>query len=150
MRRTWLGARKSPGTTLESALGGLEQQVLEGLWAHGREASVRELQGAFGGKPAYTTLKTTLDRLYKKGFLDRRRVGRAFHYAPRFTPDSLREELAADLIDGLLGPGRPPREAARPILSTFIDAVESRDAELLDELAALIASKRAGKGPDSK
>jgi predicted transcriptional regulator len=132
---------RRPRAAVESALGTLERQVFEGLFALGREATVREVQESLAGTLAYTTLMTTLDRLFKKGLLDRRRKGRAFVYEPRVTPDQLRCDVAADVIDSLLG---GDRESARPVLSTFIDAVQERDRGLLDELEALIAEKRRG------
>ena len=91
---------------MESALGSLEREVLEKMWALGREVTVRELQESLGGSLAYTTLMTTMDRLFKKRLLGRRRDGRAFVYAPRITPDQLRQDVAADLIGSLLGRGR--------------------------------------------
>jgi len=124
---------------MESALGSLERELLERMWALGREVTVRELQESLGGSLAYTTLMTTMDRLFKKRLLGRRRDGRAFVYAPRITPDQLRQDVAADLIGSLLGQGAA---AARPVMSTFIDAVGERDAKLLDELEALIRQKR--------
>ena len=130
---------RRPSAVMESALGSLERQVMERLWALGREASVRDLQAAFDGSFAYTTLMTTVDRLFKKGLLGRRRQGRAFFYAPRLTADQLRTGVAADLIGTLLGQGP---EAARPVMSTFVDAVEERDEALLDELEALVRRRR--------
>jgi predicted transcriptional regulator len=127
-----------PRAAVEGALGSLERQVLERLWELGTDVSVRELQGAFDGL-AYTTLMTTLDRLFKKGLLSRRRDGRAFLYRPRLSPEQLRRQVAADVIDGLLG---QDRESARPVISTFIDAVDERDHALLDELETLIRRKR--------
>ena len=124
---------------MESALGSLERELLERMWALGREVTVRELQESLGGSLAYTTLMTTMDRLFKKRLLGRRRDGRAFVYAPRITPDQLRQDVAADLIGSLLGQGAA---AARPVMSTFIDAVGERDARLLDELEVLIRQKR--------
>jgi predicted transcriptional regulator len=143
MRRFLFRGFRRPRAAVESALGQLERGILERLWSLGREASVRELQDAFSGTLAYTTLMTTLDRLFKKGLLDRRREGRAFLYRPRVTPEQLRQELAADVIDSLLGQGS---EAARPLMSTFIDAVEVRDAALLDELERLIRARKRGRG----
>ena len=134
---------RRPRAVMESALGSLERQVLEGLWALGREASVRELLAGFEGSMAYTTLMTTLDRLFKKGLLERRREGRAFLYKSQVTRDQLHRGVAADVIDSLLGHGRA---AARPVLSTFVDAVEERDRALLDELEALIRARRRGRG----
>lgn len=124
---------------MESALGRLERRVLESLWACGGGVTVRELQERLDGSLAYTTLMTTMDRLFKKGLLGRRRKGRAFLYQPLVSPDELRRDVAADLIGSLLGPGP---EAARPVMSTFIDAVEERDAALLDELEALVRERR--------
>jgi predicted transcriptional regulator len=129
---------------MESALGSLERELLERMWALGREVTVRELQESLGGSLAYTTLMTTMDRLFKKRLLGRRRDGRAFVYAPRITPDQLRQDVAADLIGSLLGEGAA---AARPVMSTFIDAVGERDARLLDELEVLIRQKRRQRRP---
>lgn len=58
-------------------LGPLEKRVLELLWGYGRAVTVRHVQLKFPNL-AYTTLMTTLDRLYRKGVLLRRRHGRAF------------------------------------------------------------------------
>jgi predicted transcriptional regulator len=128
---------------VETALGGLERQVMERLWASPECMSVRELRAAFGGSLAYTTLLTTVDRLFKKGLLDRRRQGRAFAYSPRVSRDQLREGVASDVIDGLLGDGT---EGARPLMSAFVQAVEERDAALLDELEALVRERRRLQG----
>ena len=60
-------------------LGPLEQQLLEALWLRG-STTVRELLDEGCVELAYTTVMTTLDRLYKKKFLDRVPEGRAFRY----------------------------------------------------------------------
>ena len=62
-------------------LGPFEQQVLRRLWSHG-SATVRELLADGKIHQAYTTVMTTVDRLYKKGLLDRVAEGRAFRYTP--------------------------------------------------------------------
>ena len=51
--------------------------VLEALWTRDSPASVRDLTPSFQDI-AYTTLMTTLDRLHRKGVLDREKHGRAF------------------------------------------------------------------------
>ena len=80
---------------------------------------------------------TTLARLYKKGFLNRRKEGRAFFYSPRFTQAELERGLAEDVIDGLLSAG-----TVEPVLACIVDAVSDRDRELLDELERLVQEKR--------
>ena len=53
-------------------LGDLEQRVMEVLWEAAGPLAVREVQGRLGrGRLAYTTVMTTLDRLYKKRLLAR-------------------------------------------------------------------------------
>lgn len=117
-------------------LGPLEERLLELLWRGGSERSVREVQEELGGELAYTTVMTTLDRLYKKGLLVRRREGSAFRYSPRLS----REAFAAGLLRGwlrrLLGLG-----PARPLLASFVEAVEEHDRALLPELERLVRDK---------
>lgn len=121
--------------------------MLEALWRHPGETSVRNLKESFPGV-AYTTLMTTLDRLYKKGILERSKRGRAFLYVTRFTRTGLRTYLAADAFDSLLGSGSSPR-ALRPLLSTFVEAVSRRDALLLDELEEMIRAQRREREEES-
>src|SRR5205085_12314654 len=77
---------------LSAHLGPLELEAMEMVWQRG-EASVRDIHLAFGERLAYTTLMTTLDRLHKKGLLERRKDGRAFIYSPRFSPAELERGL---------------------------------------------------------
>ena len=82
---------------------------------------------------------TTLDRLYKKGVLGRRKSGRAFVYRAAASRDQLEQSVAADVVEGLLGRGA---ETAQPLLSSLVDAVGARDRGLLDELERLVREKR--------
>lgn len=122
----------------ETTFGSLERAVLEALWRSASPASVRELHRSFPDL-AYTTLMTTLDRLHKKGVLQRARQGRAFLYAPRFSREALLARLAEEAIGALLGDSGP---GARPVLSCFVEAVGRHDGELLDELERLVRQAR--------
>lgn len=115
---------KQPSSPLETAFGPLENRVLEALWARDTAACVRDLQPQFP-QVAYTTLMTTLDRLYRKGALTRHKDGRAFYYRPTAT----RPELVSQM--------------ARPIISMFVENIGQRDRALLDELEALVRERRA-------
>src|SRR6266545_2624476 len=70
---------RRPREVASLALGPLEREVLEVTWRRG-ETRVRDVFSAFDEKVAYTTVMTTLDRLYKKRLLSRRKEGRAFLY----------------------------------------------------------------------
>ena len=132
-----------------SELGPLEREVMELIWRRPEEAaevSVRDIHLAFEGRLAYTTLMTTLDRLRKKGLLERRKEGRAFFYSPRFSPDEFERSVAREAINMLLGRGS---NGVEPILACIVDAVSERDRALLDELDRLIKEKRrAAPGKD--
>ena len=132
---------------LESIFGPLEIRVLEALWAYDGPACVRDLQPEFPGV-AYTTLMTTLDRLFRKGTLTRVKSGRAFFYRTKSSQQELISELAGSTFATLL-PG--DADAMRPILSMFVDTVGERDHALLDELEKLVKARRDElKGRPSK
>lgn len=122
-----------------SRLGPLERRVLEALWARSDWASVRDLQPEFR-EIAYTTLMTTLDRLYRKDMLTRMKQGRAFLYQPRLTRPQFDSVRAVDALKvALEGDGA----ALTPLMSFFVEAVGNRDEELLGELEALVRARRA-------
>ncbi|HXV75776.1 MAG TPA: BlaI/MecI/CopY family transcriptional regulator [Candidatus Polarisedimenticolaceae bacterium] len=125
-----------PAGLLEVSFGPLELRVLDALWRRADEAGVRAIEAEFPGT-AYTTLMTTLDRLFKKDLLVRRKVGRAYRYAPRYGRAELEALLARDAVEELLDGARPGR-GPLPVLSGFVEAVGRRDAQMLDELERLV------------
>jgi predicted transcriptional regulator len=129
-----------------SQLGPFEQQVLQKVWAQG-SATVRELLADGKIHQAYTTVMTTMDRLYKKGLLDRVSEGRAFRYTPRHTAEELQRVTALESIRQLLGSD----DTSSLPLSYLVEALSTHDAQLLDELQLLVERKRRElKGSDSK
>jgi len=133
MKRIFSLLRRSPSTQL----GPLEQQLLSALWMRG-SATVREMLDAGGINLAYTTVMTTLDRLYKKQLLNRSAEGRAFRYSPRYTQEELEKAAVGETVRQMLGSG----EAAALPLSYLVEAVSEHDAGLLDDLQRLLDEKR--------
>jgi predicted transcriptional regulator len=125
------------GSGSRPKLGPFEQQLLQQIWAQGN-ATVRELLADGKIHQAYTTVMTTVDRLYKKGLLDRVVEGRAFRYTPRHTPEELQRVTAFESIRQLLGSG----DASALPLSYLVEALSAHDAQLLDELQLLVERKR--------
>lgn len=123
---------------LDHRFGTLELRVLETLWARSAAATVRDLEPEFAGV-AYTTLMTTLDRLYRKGVLAREKEGRRFLYQPRLSRDQLLSSVAGDALVAILG----SRAAEyRPMVSFLLDAVRNEDRNVLDTLDLLIRERR--------
>jgi predicted transcriptional regulator len=129
---------KSSQQILESRLGALEREVMAVVWKAG-EINVREACDRLDSTVAYTTVMTTMDRLYKKRLLARRKVGRAFVYSATATRDEMEGAVATELVQSLLQRhgGEP-----LPLLSSLVDAVSERDRALLDDLERLIREKR--------
>lgn len=126
-----------PSEAFIASLGKLERDALIEAWRH-KEVSVRQVWKALGERFAYTTVMTTLDRLFKKDLLERRKVGRAFVYSSRFSPEEINRAFTEDVIVSLFDPDAE----AQPILACFVDAVSDRDRLLLDELERLVLEKR--------
>jgi predicted transcriptional regulator len=133
-RPAWLGRGRDP---LRAALGHLERDVMEVIWRVDT-ATVRDVQERLPRTAAYTTVMTTLDRLFKKGFVERVRQGRAFVYRAAHSREQVETAVTAGLLTGFLGESR----RALPLLSNLVDAVAEQDETLLDELDALIREKR--------
>ena len=132
-----MNSQSAPATQV---LGHLELAVLNVLWEHG-EKNVREVIDFISRPLAYTTVMTTLDRLYKKGLLERRKTDRAFFYSARFTQEELERKRASEFMAPFLNGPRPFREL---FVSCLVDAAANHPNEaLLDELERRIKLKRA-------
>ena len=130
----WWRATRHP---LRTALGRLETEVMRVLWT-ASELAVRDVQVRLERTVAYTTVMTTLDRLFKKGFVTRRLEGRAFLYTAAVAQHEIEATLTTGLVGELLA-----SEAAAPLLSNLVDVVGDRDNRLLDELERLVREKKA-------
>lgn len=119
-------------------LGNLEFELMDILWTHGAN-NVRDVVRKVSRHLAYTTVMTTLDRLFKKGFLSRKKSQRAFVYSPRFSRQEWERRRADHLVAGFLQGPKPSREL---LLSCLLDAVGEHDAKLLDQLEKKIRARR--------
>jgi predicted transcriptional regulator len=121
-----------------SQLGPLEMRLLETLWNFGRPMTVRELVDHNCRDLAYTTVMTTLDRLFKKNLLTREADGRAFRYAPRYSREELHQQELRETLRQALDASSTP---SLP-LSYLVETLSERDAQLLDDLKDLVEAKR--------
>jgi predicted transcriptional regulator len=120
-----------PGGTLEYA-------VLRALWDLG-EASVRQVHERVGERQdlGYTTIATVLDRLRAKGLaLKRRAEDNTLRYRAAFSRESVERTRAHAVLAELFG------SPSRPAMAGLVDALESVDPELIEELARAVAARR--------
>jgi len=120
--------------------GDLEYAVLANLWDIGT-ASARDIHRQVG-EPAglvYTTTAKVLDRLHDKGLVTRERRGKAFSYRARIARAVVDQARARTALSRLFG-SRPHAAVA-----TLVEAVESIDPKLLDELERAVAARRRSR-----
>jgi len=129
-----------------SALGHLELTVMQVLWTYG-ESNVHDVMRRLSRPLAYTTVMTTLDRLFKKELLVRRKFERAFWYTPRWTRPEWERKRAGDFVAGFLA---SPQASGDLLISSLVEAVGQYDTALLDALEKKIRSKRKELGRRGK
>jgi predicted transcriptional regulator len=119
-------------------LGRLETLVMDCLWQGAEALSVRDVALRLNGPWAYTTLMTTLDRLFKKNLLNREPKGRAFVYRARVSRAELGVRALTTAVSEI-GAGAPNRDLA---IAAFVDAIESHDPRWLDSLDRMVREKK--------
>ena len=95
----------------------LELKIMDTLWTRG-ESSIREIQEAFPekGRPAYTTIQTTMYRMEAKNILRRvRKVGNFHVFEAAISRDAAQRRLIDDLL-ALFG-GR-----SQPVMAHLIES----------------------------
>jgi predicted transcriptional regulator len=112
------------------------------MWQRPEGITIRELRDRADIARAYITIVTSLNRLRKKGLVDRIAVEGAkvvtFRYVPRFTRAELERDVASKAIRQVLG-----LDLAGPLLlSRMVEEIGEHDAELLEELGRLVDEKR--------
>ena len=112
--------------------------MLQMLWARGA-TTVRDVHREYPGGLAYTTIMTTLDRLYKKGFLSREKLGRAFVYSPAVSHQQFAGMVAQQAAETVL---TFAEIHTADVLSHFVDTLGDSDSEVLAELEKLIKARR--------
>lgn len=108
------------------------------LWQSEEALSVRDVAVRLNGSWAYTTIMTTLDRLFKKSLASREPRGRAFVYRARLT----RTDLGVHALKAAVSDIDAEPETRELALAALVDALESQDPDLLDSLDRLVREKR--------
>jgi predicted transcriptional regulator len=99
-------------------LGELESAIMDVLWRLDEPAKVRDVLDRLTGRTlAYTTVMTVLDNLYRKGWVQRERDGKAYRYQP-----ALRRDVAtAHVLREVLVSSGDPEAALLQFASTATD-----------------------------
>lgn len=124
---------------LRTSLFDLEAEIMEIVWGNGwDEFAVTAVHGRLEAQReiAYTTVMTTVSRLYDKGLLTRRKDGRRYLYRPKMNRPEFIEAMTREVLGSL-----PPVGQATAVAMLVERVAEADDAEL-DRLEALIRQRR--------
>ena len=82
----------------------LELDCMNTLWPMG-EGTVREIRDRLAARRprAYTTIMTIMDRLARKGVVERRKVGRAYTYRANVSADEARAQALGQVVENFFG-----------------------------------------------
>lgn len=108
------------------------------LWQSERALSVREVGSRLNGPWAYTTIMTTLDRLFKKNLAARELQGRAFVYRARLS----RAQLGVQALRSAVSDIQAGAGSSDVALAALVDVIESHDPDWLDSLDRLVREKK--------
>jgi BlaI family penicillinase repressor len=115
----------------------LELDCLNMLWPMG-EGTVREIRDALAPRRprAYTTIMTIMDRLARKGIVERRKTGRAYVYKPNLTAQDAREHALAQVIDSFFG-------GSKELVLAYLEAGSPATATPVSPIATSVVSESA-------
>lgn len=108
-----------------TGFGDLEAVVMEVLWSRTEPSTVRSVHDELVTKRqiAYTTVMSTMDNLFRKGWLQREKVGLAYSYRPVMS----REEHSAQLMRTVFESGGD----SELILNFFLEQIVDDDSTKL-------------------
>ncbi len=109
---------------------------MDRVWARDDEVTVREVFDDLAAEReiAYTTVMSTMDNLHRKGWLDRKRVGKAYSYWPTMT----REERSANLMRDAFQSGGD----ADLVLNFFLQQMNDDESDQLKAALRKVSRRR--------
>ena len=135
------GRRFAPRRTGDATpLGQLESAVMTVVWSRGGDTSVGDVHAALPEEQrvAYTTVKTTLERLAEKGILTQTRAAKAYLYRAAISQEDLERRIVTKALDRLVEqfPSaiasffvRPDPEVSADQLTLLEEAIQRRHEE---------------------
>ncbi len=124
---------------LRTSLFDLEAEIMEIVWEQGwDEFAVTDVHTRLEAQReiAYTTVMTTISRLYDKELLTRRKEGRRYLYRPEMSRSEFIEAMTREVLGSL-----PPVGQATAV-AMLVERVAEADEAELDRLEALIRKRR--------
>jgi len=123
------------------SLGPLEWQVMAVVW-ESKPCSVRDVVVRLGRRRAYTTIMTTMNRLFQKRLLGRTLVGQRFFYTARITRNDVENAYVGKLVSDLVTIQTNSR-APELIMLQILENLSQHDAKLFGNAMAVITRQKS-------
>ncbi|MET8124355.1 BlaI/MecI/CopY family transcriptional regulator [Streptomyces sp. NPDC005065] len=120
--------------------GELEAAIMDAVWNAGEPLRVREVLDRLGRdpEPAYNTVHTVTEILYRKGWLSKEKDGRAYKYGATRTRETY--------VAGLMGEALSVAGNRSATLARFVQEVmQPGEAEELQRLLGEAAARESSK-----
>ncbi|MER5686192.1 BlaI/MecI/CopY family transcriptional regulator [Streptomyces sp. NPDC002205] len=120
--------------------GELEAAIMDAVWDAGEPLRVREVLDRLGRdpEPAYNTVHTVTEILYRKGWLSKEKDGRAYKYGATRTRETY--------VAGLMGEALSVAGNRSATLARFVQEVmQPGEAEELQRLLGEAAARESSK-----
>jgi len=117
-------------------LGDLEARVMDVIWASAGELSVRQVRERLGPRHHYKTVMTIMNRLARKGILERRREGRAYLYQPRMPREAFLRSVADSVLHTVI------QEFGEVALASFVNVLEEVSPDTIVRLEHLLRERQ--------
>lgn len=127
---------------LRTSLFDLEAEIMELVWSNAwDEFAVSEVHTLLEAQReiAYTTVMTTVSRLYDKELLRRRKDGRRYLYQPAMSRAQFIEAMTREVLNSL------PPVGQDTAVALLVERVAQADDDELDRLEAMIQQRRRSR-----
>ena len=108
------------------------------------QGTVREIRDRLAARRprAYTTIMTIMDRLARKGVVERRKVGRAYIYSPNLSAEDARTQALGQVIENFFGGSKDALLAQLTAAAPRVRAAAAALGADGDDAAVVVAAKR--------
>ena len=116
-----------------------EWEVMDGIWHLDRQVRVRDVVNYLypNGEKAYTTVQTIMNILFRKGVLNRQKIGSVNMYTPTLSRQDAAQGETRTLVSRMY-------EGSFGALATYLVDSGALSQQELDELRVLIEAKEKG------
>ncbi len=125
--------------------GKLEKEIMDLLWSRGEVTGRKVLDELRHSREiAFTTVLTVMERLAKKGLVEKRRGESVYVYKPRYTREEFGRLVSYEVLKGVL------ELSASSAVASILDLLVEADPKELERLSRLIEAKRQEMGKVGK